>query len=172
MADFTNTLKTVLSRSAKFIGRSANTAAKATKYKVNEITTMNKRRELVHELGEKVVALCDNGLILPAEANEIVVHIKALEGELNMLRSDHAAEKAAAAEQHALEKAARATEKAAAKAAAAIEMSTAAVNVEAPVVEIPAEKPEKTPNTPVLEVDIESAMESFNEVKDVPTLNV
>ena len=47
MSDFNVKLKAILNRSAKFIGRTANTTAKAAKYKVNEISALNKRRELV-----------------------------------------------------------------------------------------------------------------------------
>ena len=171
MAEFGEKLKNVLTRSAKFIGRTANTTAKATKYKVNEMTALNKRRELIGELGKKVYELCEQGLVLPAEGNEIVEQIKKLDEDLNTLRSEHAAEKAAAAEQHAMEKAARATEKAAAKAAEAIDKSTAPVEVEVPADEPAAEIPAEAPAAPALEVESEEAAEPKT-ATEVPTLNV
>lgn len=171
MSEFAKTMKDLLNRSAKFIGRTFNTAASETKYKANELSLNNKRRELVTELGKKVLELSSAGLILPVEAADIVNQIVKLDGDLNSLRNDHAAQKAAAAEQHAVEKAARATEKAAAQAAAAIEKSTAAVDVEAPVVEVNAEADDAEPETPVLEVNIEEAVKDDNE-SDVPTLHV
>ena len=119
MSDFSKTMKDLLSRSAKFIGRTFHSAASETKYKANELSLNNKRRELIHELGKKVLELSAAGHVLPAEATEIISQINKLDGDMNVLRNDHAAKKAAAAEQYAMEKAARATEKAAAQAAAA-----------------------------------------------------
>ncbi len=171
MADFTNTVKDVLARSARFIGRTFNTAASETKYKANELSLNNKRRELVAELGKKVLELTANGLELPQEAADIVQQINTLESNLNILRNDHAAQKAAAAEQYAMEKAARATEKAAAKAAAAIEKSTAPVEMNAPVEAVSAEHEDAAPAAPALELDIEAAAEDETKT-DVPTLNV
>ena len=165
MSDFGMKLKEMLGRSAKFIGRTANSTAKTAKYKVNEISTLNQRRELIADLGKKVFALCEQGLVLPDEANEIVAQIKKLDEELDALRANHTAEKAAAAEQHAMEKAARASEKAAAKAAEAIEKSTAAVQVDAPTVE------EMPTQAPTLELDNEEAVEAESKT-DVPTLEV
>ena len=90
---------------------------------------------------------------------------------MNVLRNDHAAKKAAAAEQYAMEKAARATEKAAAQAAAAIEKGTASVEVEPPVVEVNAEVTDDKPVAPALELNIEEAVEEVNK-NEVPTLNI
>lgn len=171
MSDFVNTMKELLNRSAKFIGRTFNAAASETKYKANELNLTNKRRELVTELGKKVLELSSAGLVLPAEADEIVHQIVKLDGDLNSLRNEHAAQKAAAAEQHAMEKAARATKKAAAQTAAAIEKSTAAVEVETPAVEVNPEMDQAETETPILEVDMEEADKA--EIKsDVPTLQV
>lgn len=171
MSDFSATLKELLGRSAKFVGRSATTAAKATKYKVNEISTLNKRRELIYALGESVLTLCENGMELPGEANEIRLQINKLDSDLIVLRSEHAAEKAAAAEQHALEKAARAAERAAAKTTVAIEKSTAPVEMVTPIGEVTAAHADDANGSPDLKLDIEEAIES-QDGKDVPTLNV
>lgn len=171
MADFAKTMKEMMSRGAKFIRRTAHTAVSETKYKANEISLGNKRRELVNELGSKVLELVGNGLVLPQEAAAIVDQINKLDDNVALLRNDHAAKKAAAAEQIAMEKAARATEKAAAKAAAAIDMSTATVEVEAPAVSIDAEPAEEASAAPTLELDIEEAAEEEAN-PEVPTLNV
>ena len=171
MSDFSKTMKDLLSRSVKFIGRTFHSAASETKYKANELSLNNKRRELIHELGKKVLELSAAGHVLPAEANEIISQINKLDGDMNVLRNDHAAKKAAAAEQYAMEKAARATEKAAAQAAAAIEKGTASVEVEPPVVEVNAEVTDDKPVAPALELDIEEAVEEVNK-NEVPTLNI
>lgn len=181
MSDFSNKLKNVLVCSAKFIGKTANTAVKAGKYKMNELTGVSKRRDLINELGSKVFELSQNGLELPSEAAELVRQILVIDGELETLRADHAAQKAAAAEQHAAEKAARAAEKAAAKAAAAIEKSTEPVAVdlpdaEAPTAEIEVSSAETTEDVPTLKVDVAAGESSCTGEKpaedSVPTLKV
>lgn len=171
MSDFTKTMKDLLGRSAKMISRTFKTAASETKYKANEISLSNKRRELVTELGKKVLELSSAGIVLPLEADDIVKQINKLDSDMNILRNDHAAKKAAEAEQHAMEKFARATEKAAAQAAAAIEKSTATVEVEAPAVEISPDVTEDKDEAPELELDIEEAVEETAK-NDVPTLNI
>ena len=171
-------LKSVLLDGAKIVGNAAATAAKNTKYKMNELSNLSKRRELIAELGTKVFELCIGGVELPAEAAEIVKQIIALDGDLEALRADHAAQKAAAAEKHAAEKAARAAEKAAAKAAAAIEKNTVPVEVEPLAAEAPADAVEMTEKaeTPVLDVEAAAAENAEITAKpaenEIPTLNV
>lgn len=177
MSDFNSKLKDILSSSAKFIGKTADSAAKATKYKMNELSNLSKRRDLISELGAKVFELSNAGLELPADAAEIVKQIVALDVELNALRADHAAQKAAAAEQHAAEKAARAAEKAAAKAAAAVQKGTAPVEIELSETEAPADEAhtvneeEAVPTLDVEEATPATADEK-PEAPEVPTLNV
>lgn len=170
MSDFSKNLKEVLSRSAKFVGRTTNTLVSATKFKTNELSTMSKRRDLISELGAKVYELSLNGFALPEEASELVKQIAVLDNELVVLRADHAAQKAAAAQQQAEEKAARAAEKAAAKAAEAIEKCTAPVAVAIPETEAVADvtaMPEAEA-APVLDVQ----QPETDDISDSPTLNV
>lgn len=173
MADFAATLKNILSKSAKFVGKTANNAAKATKYKLDELGNLSKRRELISELGTRIFESRQT-IILPEESTEIIRQIESLDGELAVLRADHAAQKAAEAERHAAEKAARAAEKAAAKTAAAIQQSTAPVEVELPTPEMPVAEIDvadtEKPVAPVLEVNEAPVGEPVE--SDVPTLNV
>ena len=168
MSDFAVKMKELLVRSAKFIGRIADATAKATRYKLNEISVLNKRRELIANLGKEVFALCEQGLSLPEKANEIVVEIKQLDEALEVLRANHSAEKAAAAEQHAMEKAARTTEKATAKVAEAIDKSTSTVQGEMPIDTEIAD--DEATAAPVLEMDIDKAAEETE--SEIPTLNL
>lgn len=168
MSDFGVKIKGILSTSAKFVSKTATSAAKATKYKMDELSTLSKRRDLISDLGAKVYELSKSGLELPADAAELVKQIIALEGDLESMRADHAAQKAAAAEQHAAEKAARAAEKAAAKAAAASEQGTTPMEVELPEVQMPAAE---AVVVPTLDVEETAAPEEASET-DVPTLNV
>ncbi len=180
MSDFGLKLKSILTHGAKFVGQTANSAAKATKYKMGELSNLSKRRDLIAELGAKVFELSCNGLELPDAAAAIVKQIVALDGDLQAMRADHAAEKAAAAEKHAAEKAARAAEKAAAKAAAAVEKGAAPVDIELPEVEAaPLEEASVVDQqaVPTLDVEINAADVSActgekSDDSDVPTLNV
>ena len=163
MNDFGMKVKDFLSTSAKFVGKTANTAAKATKYKMDELTSLSKRRDLISELGAKVFELSANGVELPAELADLLNQIKLLDCELEALRADHAAQKAAAAEKHAAEKAARAAEKAAAKASCAVEEGNAPVQVEIP---------EEESVVPTIDVESDEETASEDEENEVPTLNV
>lgn len=167
MSNMAVTLKDMLTRSAKFIGRNARRFAKETKYKTNELSDLGKRRDLIRELGETVYKLSQNGLTLPTEANELIQQIALLDSDLAVLRADHAAQKAADAQLRATEKAARAAEKAAAKSAAAIAQGTAPVEIDIPKSETPASA---APEAPVLDVPEEA--EEKAETNEIPTLNI
>ena len=169
MSDFRVKLKDFLGRSAKFIGRTANTTAKATKYKYNEISAMTKRRELVNDLGKKVLELYNSDMNLPFEAADLIEQIRQLDAELSTLRAEHAAEKAAAAQQHAMRKAALAAERTAAQAADMIDQCTAPVKVDVAETVQPVVTSTEDAAVPTLELDIEKAAEPESEV---PTLNV
>lgn len=108
MSEFSTKLKAIMQRSAKFIGKNAKAAAHTTKYKVNEMSALSKRRELIGALGESVYALSQQGSCLPPEVLDMIEQIKALDANIEALRADHAAQKAAAAEKAAMEKAERA----------------------------------------------------------------
>lgn len=173
MADFSTTMKNVVSVSVKFIVNTAKTAAKAIKFKMDEMSNLSKRRDLIGQLGDKVFELSNKGVQLPDEIIEIVGNIVQLDGELAIMRARRAADKVAAAEQHAAEKAARATEKAAAKSAAVIDKSTQTVEIEVP--EAPAaadiEEMEESAAVPVMNIHVEQE-ENKAEEETVPTLNV
>ncbi len=170
MADFSTTFKNVVSKSAKCIGKAANAAVKATKYKLKEMDILGKRRELLKDLGDKVYELTANGLVLPEEAEEIVRQLTEVDAQLNTLRAEHAAHKAAEAEQKAAEKAARAAEQAAAKTAAAIDMCTEPVEAGMPEMQTPEVACEAP--VPTLHVDVPAADDADAEATEPPILNV
>jgi len=118
MADFAATLKEVFNRSVKAVNKAANGVASATRYKMNEMDGVSRRREAVSELGEKVYGLFQAGIELPEEIVPLVNEIRALDDSLDTLRSDRAAAKEAAAAEAAAVKAARKQERAEAKEAA------------------------------------------------------
>ena len=104
MADYGKVFKNILTKSAKFVGHTATTAAETTKFKMNELGNISKRRELVNELGNRVYELARSGVALPSEVEELIKQISFIEDDLATLRAEHAAQKAA-------DKAARTAEK-------------------------------------------------------------
>lgn len=158
MTDINAKLKNILCTSAKFVGKTADSAAKATKFKMNELTTLGKRRDLISDLGAKVYELSQNGLELPADAMILISQIQILDAELETMRADHAAQKAAA-------KAARAAEKAAAKGNNGTTDSTP-LEVELPEAEMP-----DVVVVPTLDVE-EAAEEESADDKNVPSLDI
>ena len=126
MANFADAFKKFLADSAKAVNKAATNVAGATRYKMSEMDGISRRKEAIAELGEKVYGLFTAGVELPEEIIPLVNEIRALDEELDNLRSERAATKAAAAEERAAEKVARAEERAAAKAARAAEKAAAA----------------------------------------------
>lgn len=170
MADFMKTIKQSFTRGAKMVTRNAKKLTKAAKFKTHELSDLRKRRKLISDLGEMVYKMTNEGLVLPVDAAELVKEITLLDSDLNVLRSDRAAQKAADAQLRAAEKASLAAEKAAAKTAAAIEKSTAPVQVEIPETVILAEAPVATEaEAPVLELQVEA---EAHENTEVPTLEI
>ena len=170
MADFMTTIKQSVTRGAKMITRNAKKLTKAAKFKTHELSDLRKRRKLLSDLGELVYKLSCDCLVLPVVAAELVKEIVLLDSDLNVLRSDRAAQKAADAQLRAAEKAAIAAEKAAAKTAAAIEQSTDPVQFDIPDAEIPGSiAAEEKPDAPVLDFQIE---DENKENTEVPTLDI
>lgn len=169
MADFMSSFKQTMTRGTKMVCRNAKKLAETIKFKTHEMSDLRKRRTLIRDLGELVYKLSNDGFVLPVEAAELAKEITLLDSDLNVLRTDHAAQKAAAAQLRAAEKAAFAAEKAAAKTAAAIEKSTAPVQVDITDSMIPVTAPAAEPEAPSLDLPVE-AEESEN--AEVPTLNL
>lgn len=117
--DFGTALKNFWSDSVRVVNKAATGVASATRYKMDEMGSMSRRRELVKDLGEKVVSLAQSGVEFPDEIAVMLKEIQDLENGLAELRSDRAAAKAAAAETAAAEKAERSAARAEAKAMAA-----------------------------------------------------
>ena len=167
MSDWATKMKAAMQCSARFIGKTTKAAAQRTKYKLNEMSAMSTRRELISDLGKKVYALAQQGADLPEEMKDMIAQINALDTNLEALRADHAAQKAAAAERAAAEKAERAAQKAAAKAEAVIANNREPIEVP----ETTLEEGEEAA-APVLDVSCDAATEEGESKDGVPTLNV
>lgn len=97
---------------AKAVGRAATSAANTTKFKVDELSILSKRRDLINDLGKRVLEMSRNGIELPEGMADLIQQLDALDSSLDTLRNAHAAQKAEAAEKRAAEKEARAAAKA------------------------------------------------------------
>ncbi len=117
--EISKSLKLFWDRSVKTVKKAGTSIVGATRYKMDEMSSVSRRRELITELGEKAYGLSLAGTAMPEDLAPLLKEIEELESGLAELRSDRAAVKAAAAEAAAADKAAYAEERAAAKAAAA-----------------------------------------------------
>ncbi|MBR3763111.1 MAG: hypothetical protein IKK57_00995 [Clostridia bacterium] len=171
MSDFTMKLKDILTDGLRAVSKAAGNVAGATRYKLDELDRVSRRREAIGELGEKVYEMFQAGVEMPEDALPLLNELAALEEGLQTMRAEHAEQKAAnkqkkqedaaaRKEQRAAEKAARA----AAKQAADTALADAQADMEAAEAFIPVEEAADVQEAaPVLEVagvqDAEEAKE-------------
>ena len=125
MSEFSAKLKDVFEDGIRIVNEAATAVANSTRYKLDELDRISRRREAIGELGEKVYALYCAGAEMPEEALPLLTELASLEEGLQNLRTEYAEQKladkqrkqedaAARKEQRAAEKAARAAAKLAA----------------------------------------------------------
>lgn len=171
MSDFAVTLKNALTQSAKFVGRTACSTAKAAKFKVSELTTLGKRRELINELGEMMFDLAKGGFNLPVEASVLLEQLKSIENDLETLRAAHAAEKAADAEKTAAEKGIQSGERTASTTACTFDKDMDLVDE--PIAKAETDSSvEFEAKGPVMEVTEETSSTSDKTDREIPTLDI
>lgn len=117
MADFKQTLMGIWNEGVKAVNDIANGVAGATRYKMDELDNVSRRREAITELGEKVYELYQAGVTMPDEVLPLLGEMRALDENLEKMRADHAEQKRASAEQRAQERADAKQRRAEAKAA-------------------------------------------------------
>lgn len=105
MADFKETLMGLWNESVKAVNSAAKTVAGATRYKMDELDAVSRRREAITELGEKVYELYQAGVTMPDEVQTLLAEMRALDENLDQMRADHAEQKRISAEQRAQERA-------------------------------------------------------------------
>ena len=128
MADFLNTMKDIMTRSVRFVSRTATKVADATTYKLGELDNTSRRREAISELGEKIYSMFAAGVEMPEEAMPLLTELRELEEGMENMRTERAEKKEAAAKVLEEERAAR---EAAREAAAAERERLAAERAEA-----------------------------------------
>lgn len=114
MSDMTRKVVQTLKVGAKAVARAVSSGMKTVKFKLDELGTNSKRRDLFNELGKKVYELSQAGEELPLAAAGLTQQIQELDESLEKLRADYEAQKAESAAVRAAEKEARSAAKAAA----------------------------------------------------------
>ena len=75
-------------RSMKAIGNTAANIANNTRYKVDEVTLQNRRREVINDLANKAYVLWLKGEKLPDQMSGMLNELKSLDEQLNDMRAE------------------------------------------------------------------------------------
>ena len=86
MADIGKTLKGVLIKGMEAIGSAANNIASNTKYKMDEMNIITRRREILGDFGAKAYELWQKGIRFPEELESQLQELSELDVRLNELR--------------------------------------------------------------------------------------
>ncbi len=86
--DFRDRAKSVLLRGMKTIGNTAANIASNTKYKVDEMTLQNRRRELINDLSGTIYGLWLKGEKFPEPLSKMLSEIQSLDERLNDMRAE------------------------------------------------------------------------------------
>lgn len=99
MADIGKSLKTAWLKGMEAIGNTASNIASNTKYKVNEMNVINRRREILSDFGARAYELWQKGVTFPEELENDLKELSHLDEQLNALRTERLAGVKTAAEQ-------------------------------------------------------------------------
>ena len=86
--DMRDRFKSLWIRGMKAVGNTAASIANNTRYKVDEVTIQNRRREVLGDLARKAYALWLKGEEFPEEMNKMLEELKALDEQLNDMRAE------------------------------------------------------------------------------------
>lgn len=89
MADIKKGLKDFWIKGMEALGNTASNLASNTKYKVNEMNLVNRRREILNGFGAKAYELWQKGVAFPAELETELQELNKLDIQLNELRMEH-----------------------------------------------------------------------------------
>ena len=91
MAEFSDKMKKAWMKSMEAIGNTASSIADNTRYKVNEMNLVNRRREILSDFGAQAYALWQKGESFPEELAKKLEELSRVDKELNALRTEHLA---------------------------------------------------------------------------------
>lgn len=112
MAEYPKGFKGIWMKGMEAIGDTATKIASNTRYKVNEMNMVNRRREILSDFGEKAYGLWQKGEQFPAELDALLGELSRLDASLDDIRAEKAAKAAAAAAKPEEQPAEEAAEKA------------------------------------------------------------
>ena len=95
MAEYPKGFKGIWMKGMEAIGDTATKIASNTRYKVNEMNMVNRRREILSDFGEKAYALWQQGEQFPADLDALLRELSQLDVSLNEIRAEKAAKAAA-----------------------------------------------------------------------------
>lgn len=91
MADIRNSLKGLFVKGMEAIGNTASNIASNTKFKVDEMNLVNRRREILSSFGQKSYEMWQKGEHFPTVLEEQLMELSQLDEQLNMLRAERLA---------------------------------------------------------------------------------
>ena len=91
MADFSDKMKKAWLKSMEAIGNTAGNIASNTRYKVNEMTLLNRRREILSDFGARAYDLWQKGEVFPEELAQQLQELSQVDIQLNALRMERLA---------------------------------------------------------------------------------
>lgn len=86
--DIRDRVKSLWIKGMKVIGNTAASIANNTRYKVDEVTIQNRRREVFSDLAQKAYALWLKGESFPEPMTRMLEEIKKLDEQLNDMRAE------------------------------------------------------------------------------------
>lgn len=91
MADLGRNLKNILVKSMEAIGNTASSIASNTKYKVDEMNLLNRKREILNDFGAKAYAIWEKGekTSFPEELKKDLEELCRIDNQLVDMRAEH-----------------------------------------------------------------------------------
>ena len=168
MADIKKGLKDFWIKGMEALGNTASNLASNTKYKVNEMNMVNRRREILNGFGAKAYELWQKGVEFPAELETELQELSQLDIQLNELRMEHLSnvETGEVQSGNAGTMAETAEELSEQEATVVVEEEAPAEEETVPVIEVPEETAEKEAECPLSDA-INELFETAPSVKEM-----
>ncbi len=87
-SDLNNKMKKAWLKSMEAIGNTASNIADNTRYKVNEMNLVNRRREILSDFGARAYALWQKGESFPDELAKQLEELSQVDAQLNAIRTE------------------------------------------------------------------------------------
>ena len=88
MADIRSAVKNLWMKGMEAVGNTASNIASNTRFKVDEMNLLNRRKEILSDFGEKAYALWQKGESFPEELKILLAELEELDEKLNDMRAE------------------------------------------------------------------------------------